>query len=119
MKEVELFLCCKVHGKQSAYVRKSSGSLACKKCRTEAVVKRRQRVKVLLVAYKGGVCERPGCGYTGHPGVFDFHHRDPDLKEFAIAQKGHSIAFERLKKEVDKCWLLCANCHREKHLGVW
>ena len=65
-----------------------------------------------LIKYKGGKCER--CGFRGHENCFDFHHIDPTEKDFTIkSSKGHNL--EKLKKEVDKCQLLCANCHREVH----
>ena len=43
----------------------------------------------------------------------EFHHIIPDEKDFTISSK--SYAFERLKKEVDKCILVCSNCHIEIH----
>jgi hypothetical protein len=43
----------------------------------------------------------------------EFHHLDPNEKDFSIGGKSWSL--ERLKKEVDKCILICANCHRELH----
>lgn len=46
--------------------------------------------------------------------VLDFHHINPSEKEYTIAQNTR-IKFENLKKELDKCVVLCANCHREFH----
>lgn len=55
------------------------------------------------------------CGET-HPGVLDFHHRNPDEKELTI---GHAVvsevALSRVKKEIEKCDVLCSNCHRKHH----
>jgi hypothetical protein len=55
------------------------------------------------------------CGES-HPGCLDFHHRDPASKDRAIADM---IAVKRNKKailkEIDKCDILCANCHRKLH----
>jgi formate-dependent nitrite reductase cytochrome c552 subunit len=44
----------------------------------------------------------------------EFHHRDPTQKDFSL---GHAkmTNFEKVKSELDKCDLLCANCHREEH----
>jgi len=54
------------------------------------------------------------CGYNKNWAALDFHHKDPTTKENEVAQmKTHSI--EKLKIEIDKCLLLCANCHREVH----
>lgn len=75
----------------------------------------RQRLKDKLVAYKGGKCEI--CGYDKCINALEFHHLDPTEKEFSIAN-GNAIAFEKAKKEVDKCILVCANCHREIHFNL-
>jgi hypothetical protein len=80
----------------------------------EKVIRWRQRAKLKLVEYKGGKCIR--CGYNKCIASLNFHHRDPEEKEFSIT--GKSYSFERLKKEVDKCDLVCANCHGEIHNGL-
>lgn len=78
-----------------------------------AVAKRRKKVRILAVEYKGGQCER--CGYDRCIEAFDFHHKDPTQKDFGISSYGHSRSWERVKNELDKCVMLCANCHREIH----
>ncbi len=78
------------------------------------VVSWRQRTKKKLVDYKGGKCKC--CGYDRCIWALDFHHLDPEEKEFSIT--GKTISFERLKKEVDKCELVCSNCHREIEAGI-
>jgi hypothetical protein len=79
-----------------------------------AVIDWRRRTKEKLIAYKGGKCEL--CGYNKNcPSAYDFHHRDPKKKEFGIGQKGITRSLEKLKKEADKCQLLCRNCHAEVH----
>lgn len=80
----------------------------CNSCNTRI---RRYRTKVAAVQYKGGCCNR--CGWTGSIAAFEFHHINED-KEFNIgsaANKSWSI----VKKEVEKCELLCANCHHIEH----
>lgn len=79
--------------------------------KAQSVVEWRKRKKNELVEYKGGKCER--CGYSKSVGALHFHHRNPNTKDFAIGAKSYSI--ERLKKEADKCILLCSNCHIEVH----
>jgi Icc-related predicted phosphoesterase len=64
-----------------------------------------------LVEYKGGCCEI--CGYNKSIQALQFHHIDPNEKDFNISARSYSI--ERLKKEADKCMLVCANCHIEVH----
>jgi len=81
------------------------------KTQSDYVVDWRKRTKVKLVEYKGGCCSR--CGYSKSIGALEFHHLDPSEKDFAIG--GKSWSYERLKEEVDKCILVCANCHVEIH----
>lgn len=75
------------------------------------VMEWRKRVKLKLVEYKGGECEK--CGYNKCVRALEFHHLDPSEKDFTIS--GKSWSFERLKDEVDKCILVCSNCHNEIH----
>ena len=74
--------------------------------------KARQRLKKKLVDYKGGKCEI--CGYDKCINALDFHHLNPNEKDFCISNY-MVLSFDKLKKEVDKCILVCANCHREIH----
>ena len=85
----------------------------CVKCRSEAVQRKRYKLKHDLIEYKGGKCEI--CGYNKCESALEFHHLNPEEKEFAISSKGYTRSFELCKKEVDKCILVCANCHREIH----
>ena len=88
----------------------------CKKCHNNSVVKRQQNYKKTCVAYKGGACEM--CGYSKYYGALEFHHKDPTKKDFTIAKSRHSSFNETTKKELDKCLMLCANCHREEHAKI-
>ena len=70
--------------------------------------------KLELVKFRGGKCEL--CGYIKNIAVLEFHHINPDEKEFQLDMRHLSnTSLEKLKEEVDKCQLLCANCHRETH----
>lgn len=82
-----------------------------KKNKCDSVVSWRKRTKIKLVEYKGGKCEK--CGYDKFLQALEFHHLDPKEKDFTIS--GKSWSFEKLKTEVDKCILLCSNCHIEIH----
>ena len=106
---------CKKHG-MTEFVLRSDGAYRCKKCAAEAVQRRRDKTKELLVEYKGGKCEI--CGYDRCIGALEFHHINPEEKEFGIGQKGYTRSIEKNKEEVDKCILVCANCHREIHEGL-
>lgn len=103
---------CLIHGK-CRHRRESNVRWRCCKCRSDAVQRARRKIKLKCVEYKGGRCER--CGYNKCISVLEFHHRDPDEKDFGIARSGHTRSFEKIKPELDKCEILCANCHREEH----
>lgn len=81
-----------------------------------AVRKRRKKIREMAVAYKGGRCER--CAYDRVIDVLEFHHRDPSQKDFGISARGYTRSWERVRSELDKCMLLCANCHRELHVQL-
>jgi len=81
-----------------------------------AVAKRRRKIKTLAIEYKGGKCEI--CGYKKYQGALDLHHKDPKKKDFGIADKGYTRSWEKIKAELDKCVLVCANCHREAEAGL-
>lgn len=101
---------CKKHGLTEFSISKNP---RCKKCAVESVTKRRQKLKEKAILYKGGKCEK--CGYNKCNAALDFHHLDPKEKDFALSSKGITRGWERVKNELDKCVLLCANCHREIH----
>ena len=82
----------------------------------KAVAKRRKKVRQMAIDYKGGSCKL--CGYVKCLDALEFHHLDPLQKDFAISQYGHSRSWQRVQKELDKCVMLCANCHREVHAGM-
>ena len=90
----------------------NSSELLCANCRA---MYRKIKMKRRLIEYKGGKCEI--CGYSRNDNAFDFHHVNPEEKDYIISGR-YNNSFEALKKEVDKCMLLCANCHRELHANM-
>lgn len=101
----------KVNPKKCVLCGKKSIKNLCGTCNTNL---RRYRVKKRSVEYLGGKCKE--CGWFGDISGFDFHHKDPTKKDFS--PNGLNLAnksWERAKKELDKCELLCALCHRKKH----
>lgn len=70
----------------------------------------------MSVAYKGGKCQV--CGYDKYIGALEFHHVDPEGKDFGISSKGYTHSWDKVKEEIQKCVLVCANCHREIHAGI-
>ena len=58
------------------------------------------------------------CSYSKYPGALDLHHLDSREKDFGIGDKGYTRSWEKVKTELDKCILVCANCHREIEAGI-
>lgn len=73
----------------------------------------RRKVKLQAIEYKGGKCVQ--CGYDKCPSAMIFHHVDPNEKDYGLSESGISRSFEKSKTELDKCILLCSNCHAELH----
>lgn len=82
-----------------------------KRCNYCSVKLRRCRIKLAGVALLGGRCQE--CGWNKNPYVLEFHH-DDNNKEFTISTVMNT-SWEKIKKEIEKCTLLCANCHRTLH----
>jgi len=68
-------------------------------------------LKQRAVEYKGGRCAL--CGYDRALQALTFHHKTG--KSFGIGAKGYTRSWEKAKSELDKCVLVCANCHAEIH----
>ena len=77
----------------------------------------RRRRKNNLIQVCGGKCCI--CGYDKTNSALEFHHINPDEKEYGIAQGGTCHDLEKDLQEVQKCILVCANCHREIHDGLY
>ena len=73
------------------------------------------KIKMLIVEYLGGKCSI--CGYNKEISALDCHHNDGKEKEFSICNR-RSSNINTLKSELDKCILLCSNCHRERHANT-
>lgn len=70
------------------------------------------------VDYAGGKCSSCGIKHDGlNTVIFDFHHTNPEEKEHNISHLKTST-WERIQTEVDKCILLCSNCHRLEHQRI-
>ena len=87
-----------------------------KELNVRRVTEHRRKNKIELIEYKGGKCEC--CGYNKCNSALEFHHLNPKTKSFTISGSGFTYALDKLKKEVDNCILICANCHREIHEGL-
>jgi hypothetical protein len=109
------YLRCPKHGHTAFFMRPDSG-YRCARCNSAAVSERRRQVKRRLVEEAGGKCTL--CGFSEHPAALQFHHIDPETKEFHLAQYGHSRGIDRMRAEAEKCILLCANCHAQVEVGA-
>lgn len=113
---------CKRHG-LSEFQRYRSGRQGgkvryrwiCKRCLGEAVTRRKQKLKRILVEEAGGACTV--CGYSRCIINLHFHHVNPKQKSFPMTMAiGRSIA--TFRAEAKKCVLVCANCHGEIEAGL-
>jgi transposase len=106
---------CPQHGLVT-FVRRGPDGFRCQSCRTEAVDRRRRKIKRILVAEAGGACVL--CGYSRTLAALHFHHVDPMEKSFGLGARGVTLSLEAARAEAAKCVLLCATCHAEVELGV-
>jgi hypothetical protein len=106
---------CSRHG-AGLFARDARGSYRCSRCVSEAVSRRRRRVKAALVLEAGGRCVL--CGYDRCVGALAFHHLDPERKSFGLAAGGLARALSKSREEAAKCVLLCSNCHAEVEAGI-
>jgi 5-methylcytosine-specific restriction endonuclease McrA len=103
---------------QNFYKRRNKlfSSVYCKDCSNRTTVERMREFKKKCVDYKGGECQI--CGYKKYIGALEFHHIDPSQKDFNISHFRKYSFDDITKYELDKCALLCANCHREVESGI-
>lgn len=106
---------CRRHG-MTEFVLEGRGCYRCVSCRAEAVTRRRRAVKRTLVEEAGGECRL--CGYSRCDRALQFHHLDPEAKEFHLGHGGAARSLDRSRVEARKCVLLCANCHAEVEAGL-
>ncbi len=112
-KRLERF--CSHHG-ETVFQLRREGGYRCLKCRSDAVAKRRRRVKQVLVEEAGGACRI--CGYDRCIAALEFHHVAPADKRFSLSERGVARSLSRAREEAAKCMLLCSNCHVEVETGM-
>ena len=100
---------CNTSGEENFY---KSAKYQCKSCWNKRTAKTQiDKVRQLKKEY-GNKCTR--CGYDKCVDALEFHHLDPAQKEFHLGEaRGRSI--DKLRQELDKCILVCRNCHTEIH----
>ena len=99
---------CKLCGKEFKDYQ-NRGRARCGSCNTKI---RRYRAKSAAIKWLGGRCRN--CGWEGDEAAFQFHHVDPHKKDFTVGNIANKN-WESIKKELNKCVLLCANCHAVVH----
>jgi transposase len=102
------------HHRPTEHILEPRGYYRCGACRQQAVIRRRRKAKAILVREAGGRCQL--CGYDRSQAALQFHHLDPAAKEFGVARRG-ARGIDRLRAEIQKCILLCSNCHAEVENG--
>lgn len=99
------------NGKTSAGNTKRKG-----KCKSCEMISTKERYQAILLEYFGAL-ECSNCGYDKDFRVLDCHHLNPNEKDFTVSSF-KSLTRTKILTELSKCSLLCANCHREEHLGI-
>ena len=91
----------------------------CHSCYQVKIDKKRKQLKKMCVEYHGNKCS--SCGGVFPIAVYDFHHTDNDRnnrKDKTIGHMTHDCRkWETITEELDRCVMLCANCHRIEHYG--
>lgn len=100
---------CETCGREYLYNRSGCTTKTCNSC---LVNRHRWSRKKKCIEYKGGACSI--CGYSKCAEALTFHHLNPEEKSFEISGS-HTRKWEVVKTELDKCILLCQNCHHELH----
>lgn len=90
----------------------------CRECLDKQKTSEKDRIrgyKKKAVDYLGGICS--DCGLvTEYVSVYDFHHTVPSEKTMTVTRMiGDAYSWKSIQKELDKCVLLCSNCHRVRH----
>lgn len=92
-----------------------SGSAYCKSCFNDLCVERWIKRKIDAINYKGSKCVDCNLNLSNsHYCVFEFHHLNPIEKDFDW-NKLKLRSIQSIKNELDKCVLLCSNCHKIRH----
>ena len=80
----------------------------------QRIAKRKKTIREWITQYK----ENLSCQKCGEDSAIclDFHHKDGQAKDFTLARaRSWGWSIDRIRKEIEKCVVLCANCHRKEH----
>lgn len=105
--------CCKHCGETEPSKFWPKMKTTCRSCHGKDIAQRLRDTRDAAINLKGGKCQH--CGYDRCNAALEFHHTDPTQKDPLGLRKTN---LESLMREVDKCILLCSNCHREEHVRL-
>ena len=88
------------------------GWRGCRKCNINYQLNKQRIKKKKAIEYLGGKCVK--CNHKGHYASFQFHHVNPKEKERTWFNL-RNLTWERIVLELDKCIVLCNNCHKIIH----
>lgn len=91
----------------------------CKRCARKVQRERHNVFRASCIEHAGGKCIK--CGYSRCVAALEFHHRDPGAKDFQLSKAPGQDSLplsDTIRAELDKCDLVCANCHAEIHWEV-
>lgn len=83
----------------------------------ESLLKHQHGTKERVISVMGGKCQL--CGYDKCAKALELHHIDPSQKNRVISGNLLNNSWDKLCDELRKCILVCANCHREIHSGLY
>ena len=105
---------CIICSREFVYLRSKGHTRAkCNSCQSNL---RRRGLKKKCLDFLGGKCII--CSYDKCEQALEFHHKEPSEKDFHISG-AHCRSWESIKIELEKCIILCANCHRETHNKIF
>ena len=111
-KQKQCLICGKIFNLKSAAANQRT---CCYDCMPDGVQLTRGMFLAKIKEFLGGKCQR--CGYNKCISALEFHHTDPTKKEFTISNDHFKL--KEVMKEIKKCILICSNCHKEYHAGLW
>jgi hypothetical protein len=114
-KKLECKICGETNSKLFYQYKDGRIRYRCKPCDNKETIKRFRAYKKSAVEYKGGKCSR--CGYKKCLASLDFHHSDPTQKD-PDWKRMRNWPLNKIKTELDKCELVCRNCHGEIHFAL-
>ena len=106
---------CSICGETNPNKFNGLSNSTCSLCSSRNHTKRNIDKRLKAKKDKGGKCFI--CGYDKFIGALEFHHINPNTKEHSLVHT-FKLSDTKIKEELDKCVLLCSNCHKEVHAGL-